>query len=193
MGALPAITVLVPGGYAHTLGDAQAMRHAADLLEAIDAGDLGRAAQADGLTTAEHVMTAADREKRARKFARLWATGASVRQVAKRYGVHHQTVLDDLRWLDHWPYDGLKPYRRRRVPARDKRMAEAAGLRADGLSLRQIAERLSCSHQTISNDLAPVGCRASAARRQRDPAGPESVKKWRLKVAPTGARCHATF
>jgi transposase len=100
-------------------------------------------------------MTApAGRDARARKFARLWATGMSVRQVAKRCGVHHQTVLDDLRWLDRWPYDGLKPYRRRRVPARDKRADRAAELRAEGLSLRQIAERLSCSHQTISNDLA---------------------------------------
>lgn len=96
----------------------------------------------------------ADREARARKFARLWATGLSVRQVAKRYGVHHQTVLDDLRWLDSWPYDNLKRYRQRRVPARDKRTARAAELRAEGLSLRQIADRLSCSHQTISNDLA---------------------------------------
>lgn len=45
----------------------------------------------------------------------------------------------------------------KRKPGRvnpDKRMARAAELRAEGLSLRQIAERLSCSYMTISRDLA---------------------------------------
>jgi DNA invertase Pin-like site-specific DNA recombinase len=36
----------------------------------------------------------------------------------------------------------------------DRRMDRAAELRAQGLSLRQIAERLSCSHQTVVRDLA---------------------------------------
>lgn len=45
----------------------------------------------------------------------------------------------------------------KRKPGRvnpDKRMARAVDLRAEGLSLRQIAERLSCSHDTIWRDLA---------------------------------------
>ena len=33
-------------------------------------------------------------------------------------------------------------------------MARAAELRAEGLSLRQIGERLVCSYQTVANDLA---------------------------------------
>jgi IS30 family transposase len=33
-------------------------------------------------------------------------------------------------------------------------MARAAELRAGGLSLRQIAERLSCHHRTVERDLA---------------------------------------
>lgn len=35
----------------------------------------------------------------------------------------------------------------------DRRMARAAELRAEGLSLRQIAERLVCSYQTVARDL----------------------------------------
>jgi hypothetical protein len=45
----------------------------------------------------------------------------------------------------------------KRKPGRvnpDKRMARAAELRAEGLSLRQIAERLACSYQTVANDIA---------------------------------------
>ena len=99
---------------------------------------------------------AADREARARKVARLWASGLSLRQVAKRAHIHHQTVIDDLAWLDR--YDFGTPHRnrleRRRVPVRDKRMARAAKLRAEGKSLRQIAAELRVSHQTVSNDLA---------------------------------------
>jgi hypothetical protein len=45
-------------------------------------------------------MTAAGREKRARKVARLWASGLSVREAARRTGIHHQTALDDLSRLD---------------------------------------------------------------------------------------------
>jgi hypothetical protein len=33
-------------------------------------------------------------------------------------------------------------------------MAAAVGLRAEGLSLRQIGDRLACSHQTVVRDLA---------------------------------------
>lgn len=44
----------------------------------------------------------------------------------------------------------------KRKPGRvspDRRMARAVDLRAEGLSLRQIAERLSCSFSTVRNDL----------------------------------------
>jgi hypothetical protein len=49
----------------------------------------------------------------------------------------------------------MRTYKRK--PGRvnpDKRMARAVDLRAEGLSLRQIAERLSCSFSTVRNDLA---------------------------------------
>jgi transposase len=45
----------------------------------------------------------------------------------------------------------------KRKPGRvnpDRRMARAAELRAEGLSQRQIAKRLSCDEKTIRNDLA---------------------------------------
>ena len=45
-----------------------------------------------------------------------------------------------------------KPRPKRRDP--DKRMLRAVELRTEGLSLRQIAERLLCSYQTVANDLA---------------------------------------
>ena len=98
----------------------------------------------------------ADRDARARKVARLWASGLSLRQVAKRLGIHHQTAIDDLAWLDRYDfYDRyMTGLRRRRVPARDKRMAEAVRLRAEGKSLRQAGSELGVSYQTVSNDLA---------------------------------------
>ena len=49
----------------------------------------------------------------------------------------------------------MRKYKRK--PGRvnpDRRMARAVELRAEGLSLRQIAERLSCSFSTVRNDLA---------------------------------------
>lgn len=98
----------------------------------------------------------ADREARARKVARLWASGLSLRQVAKRAHIHHQTAIDDLAWLDRYSYNDAyrKRLERRRVPARDKRMARVVELRAEGKSLRQMAVQLGVSHQTVSNDLA---------------------------------------
>jgi transposase len=49
----------------------------------------------------------------------------------------------------------MRTYKRK--PGRvnpDRRMARAAELRAGGLSLRQIAERLACSEITVRRDLA---------------------------------------
>lgn len=48
----------------------------------------------------------------------------------------------------------MRTYKRK--PGRvnpDKRMIRAAELRAEGLSLRQIAERLACTHTTTRRDL----------------------------------------
>ena len=47
-----------------------------------------------------------------------------------------------------------RKYKRKRPRNPDRRMAAAVRLRAQGLSLRQIAERLSCSHDTVWRDLA---------------------------------------
>jgi transposase len=99
----------------------------------------------------------ADRDARARKVARLYASGLSVRQAAVKAGIHHQTALDDLRRLDDGFY-GPGPWRRRldrrHAAARDKRMNTAVQLRAQGMSLRQIAGDLGVSYQTVANDLA---------------------------------------
>ncbi|MFD0850831.1 helix-turn-helix domain-containing protein [Actinomadura adrarensis] len=46
------------------------------------------------------------------------------------------------------------PKKSARWPDKDKRMARAVELHAAGLSLRQIAERLVVSHQTVARDLA---------------------------------------
>lgn len=48
----------------------------------------------------------------------------------------------------------------KRKPGRvnpDKRMARAVDLRAEGLSIRQIAERLACTHPTVLADLRRWG------------------------------------
>lgn len=48
-----------------------------------------------------------------------------------------------------------RTYKRKRLRANpDKRMAAAVQLREEGLSLRQIADRLACSHDTVWRDLA---------------------------------------
>jgi transposase len=96
-----------------------------------------------------------ERDARARKVGRLWASGLSLREVARRVGIHHQTAIDDLARLDRLSYYTYrKRVERRRVPARDKRMAEAVRLRTEGKSLREIAAELGVSYQTVSNDLA---------------------------------------
>jgi IS30 family transposase len=49
----------------------------------------------------------------------------------------------------------VRNYKRKHARNPDKRMAAAVRLRAEGLSLRQIAERLAVkSPQTVANDLA---------------------------------------
>lgn len=77
-------------------------------------------------------MTGEKREKRARKVARLYASGLSARQAAVRVGIHHQTALDDLRRLDDGFY-GPGPWRRRldrrHAAARNKRVTRAVQLR----------------------------------------------------------------
>lgn len=100
-------------------------------------------------------MTAPDRDARARKVARLYASGLSLRETARRVGIHHQTAIEDLDRLGRGTFGAYRRrLEKRRVPARDKRMAEAARRRADGKSLRQIAGELGVSYQTVSNDLA---------------------------------------
>jgi DNA invertase Pin-like site-specific DNA recombinase len=48
----------------------------------------------------------------------------------------------------------VRTYKRKRLRVDpDKRMAAAVGLRDEGLSLRQTAERLACSYQTVARDL----------------------------------------
>jgi len=48
----------------------------------------------------------------------------------------------------------MRKYKRKHARNPDKRMAAAVRLRAEGLSLRQIGERLACSYQTVVRDLA---------------------------------------
>lgn len=47
-----------------------------------------------------------------------------------------------------------RTYKRKRPRNPDKRMAAAVRLRTEGLSLRQIAERLAVHHRTVERDLA---------------------------------------
>lgn len=47
----------------------------------------------------------------------------------------------------------MRTYRRKGAMDKDRRMAVAVRLTAEGLSLREIADRLSVSHQTVAMDL----------------------------------------
>lgn len=51
----------------------------------------------------------------------------------------------------------MRNYKRKHARNPDKRMAAAVRLRAQGLSLREIAKELACSYQTVANDLARWG------------------------------------
>ncbi len=53
--------------------------------------------------------------------------------------------------------DMVRRYRRKHLRDPARRMAAAARLRAEGLSLRQIAVRLAVSHETVRRDLARRG------------------------------------
>lgn len=126
-------------------------------------------------------MTGAEREKRARKVARLYASGLSVRQAAKKVHIHHQTALDDLRWLYRHDWGGTERARldKRHAAAQDRRMLAAVRLRAEGKSLREIAAQLVCS-------LSDHRQRAKAVGPGTSERGPDGVKKWRAKLAPGG-------
>jgi transposase len=100
-------------------------------------------------------VTAAARDSRARKVARLYGSGMSIRQAARKVGIHHQTAIDDLARLDRYSFGAYRRrLDRRHASARDNRMNAAVRLRAQGMSLRNIAAELGVSHQTVSNDIA---------------------------------------
>lgn len=48
----------------------------------------------------------------------------------------------------------MRTYRRKNTMDKGRRMAVAVRLTAEGLSLREVAARMSVSHQTVANDLA---------------------------------------
>jgi transposase len=52
----------------------------------------------------------------------------------------------------------MSKYKRKRWGSKERRMEAAVRLRAEGLSLREIAKRLKVSHQTVANDLAASNC-----------------------------------
>lgn len=51
----------------------------------------------------------------------------------------------------------MRTYKPKPGMNKDRRMAVAVRLTAEGLSLREVAARLSVSHQTVANDLARWG------------------------------------
>jgi hypothetical protein len=76
------------------------------------------------------------------------AEGGGARRVAGQLA--HRATGRSVTGRQH-----VRNYKRK--PGRvnpDKRMARVVELRAEGLSLRQIGERLLCSYQTVANDLA---------------------------------------
>ena len=52
----------------------------------------------------------------------------------------------------------MSAYKRKRWGSKDRRIEAAVRLRAEGLSLREVAKRLKVSHQTVANDLAVSNC-----------------------------------
>jgi len=78
-----------------------------------------------------------------------------------------------------------KPRPKRRDP--DKRMLRAAELRAEGLSLRQIAERLLCDEKTVRNDLKRwAALNANVTPMVRN-SGAENIAPGAMNSAPDSA------
>lgn len=56
----------------------------------------------------------------------------------------------------------MRTYQRKNTMDKDRRMAVAVRLTAEGLSLREVAARLSVSHMTVTRDLARWDSEGSA-------------------------------
>jgi len=85
--------------------------------------------------------------QREEQVAELRAAGWPVHLIASRLGVAHDTAAADLR----------------RWRKRQRRLAEAARLRDEGLSLRQIARQMKVDVHTIHRDLAKCDVARSEA------------------------------
>jgi len=104
----------------------------------------------------------------------LRGLGYSLRAIAASVGVRRTVIEGDLRdWAREHPGQLLPGGPQAQ---RDKRMAAAVQLRAQGLTLRQIAAELFVHHQTIANDLARWDrTAANVARLPSNPLGESGV------------------
>jgi hypothetical protein len=91
-----------------------------------------------------------DKDRRA-EVATEYGRFGNKRTVAKRLRLRYDTVDYDLTlWQKEHPG---QPFPGRASRRRTDRMEQAVRLRADGLTLREIAARLACHYTTVRNDL----------------------------------------
>lgn len=88
---------------------------------------------------------------RRRTVAEYYGRHGNKRTVAKMLRLRYATVEYDL---DMWQAEHPgQPFPARAKRRRATRMERAVRLRAEGLTLRQIAARLGCHYTTVRNDL----------------------------------------
>lgn len=99
-------------------------------------------------------------EERRRRAAELYEAGWSVAQVAAYLHVAPATAWRDLGRV-------RVPSRRRRAagPLEERRQLERRLYEEEGLSLREVAERVGVTHNAVKKDLLAVGVRLRPARR----------------------------
>jgi transposase len=84
--------------------------------------------------------------------AEYYGRHGNKRKVAKYLGLRYDTVTSDLAmWQAEHPG---QPFPGRAKQRRAARMERAVRLRAEGLTLRQIAAQIHCHYTTVRNDLA---------------------------------------
>jgi transposase len=122
--------------------------------------------------------------ERRKLAATLRGRGWTIRDIASYLGVRYGTVQADLEmWQQENPGRPLPGTAARR---RDRRTERVVHLRAEGLTLRQIAAQLGCHHQTVANYLAAWEAQhAGVTRLGRGSVGTVCViSKWVLPQNP---------
>jgi lambda repressor-like predicted transcriptional regulator len=103
------------------------------------------------LSAPAHAQKQAQRRLEPPEVARLVAdykAGASMKELAKRHGIHRTTVA-------HWLYENAVELRRQGIA--EDQVGEVTQLYAEGWSLARLGERYECDAETVRSVLRGAG------------------------------------